>query len=742
MRPNHAAACGVLVWLGLALPAACLPPASVAASPEPELPLQRIIDVQRLPAEALGSTLPVRVRGVVTFRGEAKIVIQDETGGIVVDFAAAAQMGLWAKPESPAGIELGNEVEVIGLASIPFIAPGLWPREVVNHGPGRLPAVRKTDAGRFFGGADSCMVVEFSGVVHRILDSDGYWRIILEADARRFSVFVSKTVLAQALGLGEENASIAGLTDRLVDAVVRVAGPSVSRPSTRGGSFEPQVNVSLPEWFTVVEPPAGPAFAAPFLPISMLSRQHLGLRPGHRLRTKGVVAHAVPGRLVFLEGGWAGVRVETESPERLRPGDEVEVAGFLAWRGPEVGLTDAVVRKNASVAAPAPIRLQKPFVSSFPPAGSRLVQIEASLLDVRTTPEGGELTLAADEAQINAVVSPEVFSGVRDLQPGSVLAVTGIGEVSWRFDTDRWPVQTVDAMRLLVRSPTDVRVVEPASFWSPARLTGLALVLAGGVAVSLAWVAALRREVRRQSALAVAEAMARRRASDEYEVTLRERGRIAADLHDTLLQTITGIGYQLQCCASDAAAVPSAAPEHIRVAQSLVGHASRQLRSTVWSLRSMPDPRQPFADAVGDMARLLAAGQGVKIDVLVTGAPVAVHETVARQLMFIVQEALLNAMHHGKAANVVISVAFAADGAAAEISIADDGCGFVPSHATGPMAGHFGIQGMRERAELLNGTFTLDTAVGRGTTVTVKVPMPGHAPALSWTDDISTESAA
>jgi nitrate/nitrite-specific signal transduction histidine kinase len=58
------------------------------------------------------------------------------------------------------------------------------------------------------------------------------------------------------------------------------------------------------------------------------------------------------------------------------------------------------------------------------------------------------------------------------------------------------------------------------------------------------------------------------------------------------------------------------------------------------------------------------------------------------------------------------------------------------------MAGHFGIQGMRERAELLNGTFTLDTAVGRGTTVTVKVPMPGHAPALSWTDDISTESAA
>ena len=49
---------------------------------------------------------------------------------------------------------------------------------------------------------------------------------------------------------------------------------------------------------------------------------------------------------------------------------------------------------------------------------------------------------------------------------------------------------------------------------------------------------------------------------------------------------------------------------------------------------------------------------------------------------------------------------------------------------------------MRERAELLNGTFTLDTAVGRGTTVTVKVPMPGHAPALSWTDDISTESAA
>jgi signal transduction histidine kinase len=82
-----------------------------------------------------------------------------------------------------------------------------------------------------------------------------------------------------------------------------------------------------------------------------------------------------------------------------------------------------------------------------------------------------------------------------------------------------------------------------------------------------------------------------------------------------------------------------------------------------------------------------------------------------------VQEALTNAVKHGGAARAVVEVRD--DLAFVDVSVRDDGSGFDPTGSTDG----FGVLGMRERAELLDGSLRIDSAPGGGTTVTARFPV-------------------
>jgi signal transduction histidine kinase len=211
----------------------------------------------------------------------------------------------------------------------------------------------------------------------------------------------------------------------------------------------------------------------------------------------------------------------------------------------------------------------------------------------------------------------------------------------------------------------------------------------------------------------------------QHEAALRERSLIAADLHDTLLQTLTGIGYQLHVCR---AADGDESPAHLSVAARLVDHASAQLRNTVWSLRAMPDARQPFAESVSHLVDLLTAGHPIAVDFRAAGARGPIHDLVAREMLLVVQEAVSNAVHHGNPRRLDVSVAVATD--AVELAIRDDGCGFTAGEQPGPVEGHFGIVGMQERVARLGGTIDITSAHERGTAVVVRVPEPFRPPAV------------
>jgi signal transduction histidine kinase len=89
----------------------------------------------------------------------------------------------------------------------------------------------------------------------------------------------------------------------------------------------------------------------------------------------------------------------------------------------------------------------------------------------------------------------------------------------------------------------------------------------------------------------------RQQSAVEFEATLRERNRLAANLHDTVLQTVTGIGYQLTACRAVDGTLAADAPRHLDIVDRMVGHAVEQLRGTVWALRATSPTDRPLAEA-------------------------------------------------------------------------------------------------------------------------------------------------
>ena len=70
-----------------------------------------------------------------------------------------------------------------------------------------------------------------------------------------------------------------------------------------------------------------------------------------------------------------------------------------------------------------------------------------------------------------------------------------------------------------------------------------------------------------------------------------------------------------------------------------------------------------------------------------------------------------------------IRIAGASEGGRLLFSVKDNGCGFDPSRAPGMEQGHFGLQGISDRVESLDGTFTIESAAGEGTTAKVELPL-------------------
>ena len=202
-----------------------------------------------------------------------------------------------------------------------------------------------------------------------------------------------------------------------------------------------------------------------------------------------------------------------------------------------------------------------------------------------------------------------------------------------------------------------------------------------------------------------------------FEAVLAERARIAREIHDTLMQGVTGIALQLEASSRQLLASPAQAKERIDMALEKLDATLAEARECILELRSPRPPSAGLAAALREMIRRLTHGLTMAVEFDVRGSELPLRPGQQTQFLRIAREAVANAAAHAAARRLRISLAFEAGGV--RFSARDDGRGFEPSAIDG---NHFGILGMRERARQIGAEFDIRSVPGAGTEVTLLLP--------------------
>lgn len=203
-----------------------------------------------------------------------------------------------------------------------------------------------------------------------------------------------------------------------------------------------------------------------------------------------------------------------------------------------------------------------------------------------------------------------------------------------------------------------------------------------------------------------------------------ERRRLAAEIHDTLAQGLTGIITQLQASLDrDDGTDPR---PNIEQAVALARHSLGEARRSVRNLTPGPLVQRTLPEAIKEAVDRWAAAGTASIELTVTGVAEPLHEEIEVTLLRIAEEALCNAAKHADAARVGITLSYLDD--EVTLDVRDDGHGFEPGRLP-PRRGHggFGLDGIRTRAERVAGQVEVESEPGCGTALAVRVPLVRHA---------------
>lgn len=711
--------------------------------------LRSIAAVLDLPVEEFERQRPVVVRGVVTLK--QPLVIQDGSAAIYLDPTKVQDVNgrPWRDKIADLPVDLGVEIEVTGIVDPGGYAPWIIVHSMETLGERAIPEPVSLDIAQLFAGEGVGRRVRATGVVQGIVEHPNRWSLAFESASRRFGVSITKAAMPTR-------------PDALIDAEVEIVGVGKTFRNSRGEFLSPGLYLARSEDVRVIRSPSQGPFDLPLTPLGSIARFRSKPLGGHRVRTAGVVSFATPG-VLFLQDGIGGVEVDLapgqagdEGGPIFQSGDRVEVAGFPDVSSGVGAISWAVARKVSRGEPPPPLRIQPGDIIRVNETHSQvgmvarpgsydgcLIRCAGTLEAVNRGDGDVMLTLTEHGTAFTARVAGSVPADPAPFILGSEVEVTGIVQAERKPRGDSYNIRgstSISQVGLLVRDRSDIRLVRHPPWWTSGRLAAVAGLLGLLAAASVVWVTFLRREVARQTARAIAEESARQQAALDYEITLRERNKLAGNLHDTALQTVTGIAFQLKVCeakerdrsASGSDATGDGVGRHLGVARKMVEHAADQLRGTVWSLRSLPNDGRSFSDAIRELANRMQTGHEATVRLSFDPRADAIPAYVAGNLILVIQEAVHNALHHAEPVEIDVTVDVEADGGLA-IRIRDDGSGFELGTQAGPRHGHFGLAGMRERVERLGGTFEIESTPAGGTLVRAAIP-PGHVSTATVAD--------
>jgi signal transduction histidine kinase len=207
----------------------------------------------------------------------------------------------------------------------------------------------------------------------------------------------------------------------------------------------------------------------------------------------------------------------------------------------------------------------------------------------------------------------------------------------------------------------------------------------------------------------------------QFDAVLAERTRIAREIHDTLAQDFVGVSAQLELTAHLLArSQVLEASQQVDRTRDLVREGLADARRSIWDLRAggtqatLPTRLTQFAEQI--------SADHLKTGINIGGTYRALAPSLENEVFRIAQEAFTNVVRHAKATHVLLNLRYHPNDLT--LTISDNGIGFEATNATSPAEGHFGLQGMSERAKQINGVLNVKSSSESGTTITLTIPLP------------------
>lgn len=206
--------------------------------------------------------------------------------------------------------------------------------------------------------------------------------------------------------------------------------------------------------------------------------------------------------------------------------------------------------------------------------------------------------------------------------------------------------------------------------------------------------------------------------------TVRERQRMAHEIHDTLAQGFTSIVMNAQAAEGVSRRNPASLQEHLGQIERTARESLVEARRLVWALRPERLAEASLDEALSNLAESWSQESGVDAGIEVVSEPLPLSPEMEATLLRTAQEALSNVRKHAGASRVALTLSYM--GEKVMLDVRDDGSGFDPE-ATGRPGnedkGGFGLGGMRERVEQAGGTLAVESAPGEGTTIALELPL-------------------
>jgi signal transduction histidine kinase/ligand-binding sensor domain-containing protein len=206
--------------------------------------------------------------------------------------------------------------------------------------------------------------------------------------------------------------------------------------------------------------------------------------------------------------------------------------------------------------------------------------------------------------------------------------------------------------------------------------------------------------------------------SARFDARLAERTHLARELHDTFLQTIQG-SKMVADDALDGPADPTRLRRAIEQISVWLTQATEEGRAALNSLRTSTTEKNDLSEALRRATQNGLLPTSMEIDFSVIGEAQEMHPIVRDEVYRIGYEAIRNAFMHSHGKRMEVQLKYAQD---LSVSVKDDGTGIDPTILANGKQGHFGLQGMRERAERIGGKLILTSSPKHGTEIKVVVP--------------------